>query len=303
MINRRQRARRARARAKAREARVATAVREMVPCSFGNDHLHPVTLELDADNRVVHVSSPCLVNPPSPEEEAVTRGLLGDKHFQCCTDSVAEIRRRLENARKSEGRRSVLRTADSEEHVALPTLLGTLVGRAETRAKKAQEKRASNPPLFTGDTLKETFAFRLQMQQALFRGIKRGLTPPHEWRLDFRFADHTGELPHRGPFTGDLQLLISNEKHYGGWEHVATYKGRGRFKIEHAGLRHLSDAKRHTTANPDGKYACTVCGYAVNNLGQHIRSQRHKDQVERAVLTLCEQIGAKLKNRHWRTRR
>jgi len=295
MTNHRQRASRARARTAARKLTTGLSLTEAVPCAHGPGLKHNVRMEVSHEGVITHVSSECTERAPSKEELAVTRGLLLEDMYCCCTDVVDTIINRVALAYKRERNAWLLRAqGKNTDDRQLPPLITAAVYAAAEHSKKIQEERAANPYL-TGDAM--AAVQKLMGHNMRADRLLRGVVAPPKWRLNLSYETAYDEEENRK--YSRLKVSICPGAHTD-FHPVATYRGWGRFVMHTKNIKRLSDGERsyYVNRNSDGKYPCHVCGTAVTNIGQHNASKRHQSKVEIAVFNICEQIGEKLQRRN-----
>ncbi len=286
MTNHRQRASRARSRAATHDDNVGLSLTETVRCAHGLDFRHKVTVQVSHSGDIVHISSDCTRNPPSEQEVAVNRGLLGDQEYGSCTDVVTEIRARVALAYQREQETRIYRAKNFPvESVGLPQYTLSVVRAAAERARSIGEKRACNPPLGAKEL---ATVQRLESRKKMAKSLLASIVYPARWKVDLVLQT----IEHRE------HLAVAIGLEWATYYRVAWYTGQGRFRLDQNGIDSLKRAVHESASyNSDGKKACTVCGVAINSLSQHTKSKRHQANVEKAVYDLCTALGARLKRR------
>lgn len=285
---------RARAVERKRNKEVATVIVDRVPCAFGGEEGHPITIHLDAEGKVLRLDSPCTLHPPTAEETAVMRSLVGAHEVTSCLDHIAVLRKAL--TEHSLYSYQISRELDSKP-------LASIVEQIAEYAKEQHKPRRGVKPSKSIEKMG-----RILNLENLARKYESELSLPVDWRLAFRIRDKgrriTRDIPMSLDRRGERLTVGIRHKHSGETHYVAEYVGRGRFKFMTGGINTLANAGSHFHAprGTDGKVACTVCRKRVTTMSQHVKTAKHKKNTEDAVFQLCEHIGSRLKHRHWRSR-
>lgn len=288
------RRKRAEARAEARALRVGSEIAYRVPCSHGAERGCLVFLATHTDGSVMHVSSECTRKPPSEEEAAVMRSLIGETQYKSCAEVVASITAWLSAAGKSWDERRRAQNALLVSEYKQPALWHALK-EARDHAVDVHNNREHHGGYSQAHVVR---AMHADMEDALRRKVTSGIMLPQGWSADIATYgrwDRTG---------GKGQVRVHMTAHaYGNPRAVATYCGRGRFRIDPFELYSLRRDYTVDYVHPDheGKRACTVCGRRYKSISGHVKTEKHHTNVESLVLSTLESIGQRLAHKPWRT--
>ena len=270
---------RARSRARRQERNTGFSLTMRVKCSHGEldpggETRHPLTIILDKQMVVRHISTACTKHPVKESEAAVMRGLLGDNNYASCAACVGHARTLLRVGRfGSERRAADAALSQASNHLAL------LVGTIETsRRRDAYEQSSAEEN-------------RGAMREAALDALVRGCTPDKD-----RFSGH-------GNSNWKWDVVVSEKRIYArltvGWtgkSSVAVYRGGGRWQME---FENIEAAARKVTGPRDHEdgaqlYTCPVCNVKVASMTAHNKSARHIAKFQNYVLDQLAIIGGRL---------
>ncbi len=283
-INYRQRYRRQLRSLAARIERTGTRLDQPVPCSLGD---HKVSIALHPDGSLLSIHSECYDTPPSPEERAVVRSLVGAEKFMTCADSVRFVLSKIgggEHIEPSEGFPYNPRDmfAETRAHA-----LNTLITNLRTVSTSSDSPWKGN---FSGEHRKTTLR-KLSIEDSTgeelegdenkwlgrLAGVETRLATAVQRRGDERHTKIVAQARHARSHT---------------FETVATYLGKGRFKINRDALK---QAARSVTSNYSYRGAsCLVCARSYTSLKNHVRSDRHQQRFEEVVFDNLITLGSRL---------